>query len=341
MKSFDQTYPLVPNDLGLSIPGNIPFFEVLIVLSFILHIICVNVLVAGSVSAVYLRIKSWLHRDEVANQLGLRVATQVSIVKSIAVVLGIAPLLIISTIYTQYFYPSTILIGKWWLALIPLLIVAFLALYVFKFSWEKWSGKPVLHLSFGIFGAIILLFIPLLFVTNVTSMLHPELWMPERGFVGSLFAYPTIWQRYAHFLAASFSMFGIFIYWWGTRTSLAATSPVRIRARQFGVNQAVLFTVLQLLAGPLLLISMPDQVRQAFMGGSLYHTTILSLAIGLAVVLTVYLFRLRCTHAKRDLLIVLALLVIVLGLMGTVRHEVRELHLAPHIQDMPRNIGGK
>ncbi|MEI7024161.1 cytochrome c class I [Paenibacillus sp. y28] len=328
----------VPNDLGLAIPGSLPFFEVLIVVGFILHIIFVNILVAGSVSAVFNEIQGIRKNNAVLDSLAFRLATQVSIVKSIAVVLGIAPLLIISTIYTQFFYPSTILIGKMWMALIPLLIIAFLSLYVYKFTWQRWKHRKGLHVSFGILGSLILLFVPLLFITNVASMLQPDLWEPDRGFFGSLFAYPTIWQRYLHFMAASFTMLGMFIYWWGNRAERREPSPVTAEAKQYGKKLAALFTVMQLVAGPLLLLSMDSRIRQAFMGGSLFHTGLLCVAIVLAIVLCVMLIRLVRQDSRALFVRSVTLLLIVLSLMSWIRHEVRELYLQPYIQETPRTI---
>src|SRR5690606_37533180 len=105
----------------------------------------------------------------------------------IAVVLGVGPLLIVSVIYTQYFYSSTILIGKAWLSVIIILIVAFLLLYLYKFTWDRWQTKKGIHLTVGSIGAIILLFVPLIFIVNVVSMLYPEEWAGANGFFHSLF----------------------------------------------------------------------------------------------------------------------------------------------------------
>ncbi|MEC0210159.1 cytochrome c class I [Paenibacillus ehimensis] len=328
----------VPNDLGLAIPGNLPFFEVLIVVGFILHLIFVNILVAGSVSAVYNELQGIVRKDAVLDRLAQQMAKHVSIVKSIAVVLGIAPLLIISTIYTQFFYPSTILIGKMWLMLIPLLTVAFLALYVYKFTWERWQKRKGLHLGFGIVGTLILLFVPLLFITNVTSMLHPGLWDPERGFWRSLFAYPTIWQRYLHFMAASFTMLGLFLYGWARRRERNGTGPVTEAAKRYGKTMAAGFTLLQMLAGPLLLLSMDGRVRHAFMGGSAFHTALLAAAVLLAVGLCWLLVRLVRQDGRRLFAATVGVLLIVLTLMSWIRHEVREIYLQPYMEESPRTV---
>ncbi|TBL69915.1 cytochrome c class I [Paenibacillus thalictri] len=342
MNRYLVTNSPVPNELGLAIPGNLPFFEVLLVVAFVLHILFVNILVAGSVSAVYNEVIGIVRKDAIADKFAYLLATQVSIVKSIAVVLGIAPLLIISTIYTQFFYPSTILIGKMWLMLIPLLIVALLALYAYKFSWERLKERKKLHLSFGIAGTLILLFVPLLFITNVVSMLYPELWETSRGFWRSLFAYPTIWQRYMHFTAASFSMLGIYLVWWssraGKRHGEEIAAQIAAHGKTFGKAIAAGFTIAQLAAGPYLLLSMSPVVRRAFMGGSLLHTALLAIAILLAIVLCVMLVRLVKTDNRQLFRNSVIVLLVVLSLMSWIRHEVREIQLEPYMEQSPRNV---
>ncbi|MBD2847392.1 cytochrome c class I [Paenibacillus sp. IB182496] len=333
-----KTESPVPNDLGLVVPGNLPFFEVLIVVGFILHLIYVNIVVAGSVNAVVFEIRGIVKGDRVADALGLQIATLVSMHKSIAVVLGVAPLLIISTIYTQFFYPSTILIGKWWLMLIPLLILSFLLLYVYKFTWQRWQHRKRLHLAFGIAGAAILLFVPLLFITNVASMLQPELWEGAKGFWDSLFRYPTIWQRYFHFMAASFSIIGMYMYWRGRRLSRKTGDPVHALAMKYGKGSALIFTVLQMLAGPILLLSMHVEVRASFLGGSVFHTSLLAVAVALALILIVLLYRLYQADSRRLFAAAAAVLLTILLLMSWIRHEVRELYLAPYAEQVPRTL---
>ena len=353
----------VPNDLELAIPGNIPFFEFLIVFSFILHIILVNMTVGGSVLAVFQEIKGIVKKDPIADRAAFHLATQVSVLKSLAVVLGVAPLLIISTIYTQYFYPSTILIGKAWLMLIVLLIVAFLLLYAYKFSWEKLKNNKGLHLFFGISGAGILLFVPLIFIVNVASMLYPELWRGSEGFFHGLFYYPTVWQRYFHFLAATFSIMGIFLIWWANRqlkhaknettegdeaqAEVAATSEdgkvdLKVAAHEemksLGKKTALLFTLLQILAGPILLLGLESNVRSQFLGQSAYHTTLLAVATVAALALAFLFFQLYKKESKKMFMSSLILFVFIIGLMGTIRHEVRELYLEPYKEEIPRTV---
>ncbi|MFB6363478.1 hypothetical protein ACFCP7_05360 [Paenibacillus elgii] len=178
----------------------------------------------------------------------------------------------------------------------------------------------------------------LLFITNVTSMHHPELWDPERGFWRSLFAYPTIWQRCLHFMAASFTMLGLFLYGWGRRIERNGAGPVMEAAKRSGKTMVAGFTLLQLLAGPLLLFSMDSRVRHAFMGGSAFHTALLAVAVLLAIGLCWLLVRLVRQDGRRLFVATVCVLLIVLTLMSWIRHEVREIYLQPYMEESPRTV---
>lgn len=102
----------IPNDFELPIPGDIGFFKFLLIFSFILHILFVNLTVAGSLLAVFNEWRGVRTGNEKYDRLAKELALQTSIHKSIAVVLGVAPLLLISVIYAQFFYVSTTLLGK-------------------------------------------------------------------------------------------------------------------------------------------------------------------------------------------------------------------------------------
>jgi cytochrome c len=144
-----------------------------------------------------------------------------------------------------------------------------------------------------------------------------------------------------HFMAASFTMTGMYMYWWGGRQLRKGDDPVAGESRVYGKRLATVFTLLQLAAGPLLLLSMDAPVKQAFMGGSLFHTGLLALAILLAIVLCGMLIKLQAADNRRLFILSLSILLVVLSLMSWIRHEVRELYLAPYMKESPRTVEEK
>ncbi|TXK74616.1 hypothetical protein [Paenibacillus sp. N3.4] len=80
-------------------------------------------------------------------------------------------------------------------------------------------------------------------------------------------------------------MMGMFTYGWGKSRQRIDHQPEWSEYALFGKKMTALFTVLQLAAGPMLLLSMDKSVQNKFMGGSLFHTSLLLTAILLAIVL--------------------------------------------------------
>lgn len=336
----------IPTDIQLPIPGNIGLFEVLLIASFLLHIIFVNVTISLSTGAVVLEMSGMVKKNSLYDKMAQICSFHASIHKSIAVVLGVGPLLIVSVIYTQFFYPSTILIGKAWLSVIILLITAFLLLYVYKFTWDKMSNRKGLHLLIGLLATLILLFVPLIFIVNIVSMLHPEKWMTANGFFHSLFHYPQIWQRYAHFILASFAAGGFYMYLFyafkqkrrkdqvlGEEELIVETNMKRV-----GIKATFWITACQLIAGMLVLMSLKRDVMLLYMGEDSLLTGLLVASIAITLVLLGFLYMAGRNDSNRAFLGAIASFVLVVAVMGWMRHEVRESYVQPHLEDHPRTV---
>jgi cytochrome c len=353
----------IPADLPLAIPGSILLFKILLVFSFILHILFVNVLLGGTVTALFVEYLGIKRKDPGLDRLAKTIAAYSFINKSIAVVLGVAPLLLLSVLYTGFFYSSTVLMGRMWMALIPILIISFLFIVAYEFSWNSLGHKKSLHMLLGICGALPLLFVPLVFSANMVLMLNPGEWLSTKGFWQALF-YPTVLPRYLHFMLACFALTGLLLLASGKMGGMKATGPEEFAFQRLvsrsGARLAFYGTAGQLVAGPLLLFSQPRPVLSSLLGGG--NTWLLAMALVLAALVLVLLFRAMkeaegaiITPAEEHLpsspeiaaatepgpllkkcstrwILAVCALLLLLFTMGTLRHQVRELHLAPHRQ---------
>ncbi|HEX6593266.1 MAG TPA: cytochrome c class I [Bacillota bacterium] len=340
---------IIPNDIELVIPGNVGFFEVVLVVSFLLHILFVNIVVGSSAMAVWQEIKGIRTKKREHDLLAAQLADHTSVLKSIAVVIGVAPLLVVSVIYTQYFYPSTLLIGKAWLSLLIILITAFLILYVYKFRWEKMKtgGKKIFHVLIGATGSIMLLFVPLIFIVSVVGMHYPEMWEGSKGFFHGLFYYPQVWQRYFHFILASFALAGFYLYFWNNRLQKKAKEEnkevsqveanVQTQGKELGLKVMIGTTGLQLIAGTLLLMSFDADIRLLYMGEDALLTTLLGGGILLTLAMIYFLMKLMKQDKRKYFMMSLASFVLVLGIMGWMRHELREAYLDPYLDEYDRS----
>jgi len=317
----------IPRDLPLPLPVPPDVLRVLIVGVFLLHILFVNLMVGGSLLTLIFEIVGLRHPrfDRLARCIGQTVTVN----KSLAVVLGIAPLLAINLLYTTAFYTANALTGHVWILLVPLIAGAFLLTYLHKFTWDRWTGpRKWRHIATAAGASAILLFVPLIFLVNINLMLFPDTWARVTGFLAALRVGNVI-PRYFHFLSASLAVTGLFLAYWFRRprfpleTLPGFTRPWLVRhfyKWAFGVSVA------QFGFGPMLLLTLPRQglslgIVQLILNGALL------------AIFAVYLLRreIRSSDAAVGRLFwpIAAIFLVVVVAMGQGRHLYREKSLAP------------
>ena len=323
----------VPRDLALPLPIPEGVLMVCLVVFFLVHILFINLMVGGSVLVV---IAEWLGLKKARwDHLAHAVAKTVTVNKSLAVVMGIGPLLCINLIYTVQWYTANALTGHAWLLIVPLVIIAFLLTYLHKYTWERWrTGRMKrLHIGIGAFGALMFLCIPFIFLANVNLMLFPGEWEKVRGFFSSL-CIGNVLPRYLHFLSASMALTGLFLAGWFGRagfdlSQLPGFTKPALRRIFYKVTAWV--TLGQFIAGPLLLFTLPSQ------GVSLrLYVVIVSGALLGALVLWLLRGEIKSCDAaigRRHVLICVLFGFVVLA-MGSGRQLYRAAALAPHLAEI-------
>jgi len=319
--------PVVPKDLPLDLPAPFWLLEFLLLLSFGLHILFVNLMVGGSLLALFSEIRGLRHPDW--DKISRAIAQTITVNKSLAVVLGVAPLLTVSVLYTMQFYSANALTGHIWILIVPLVIAAFLLSYAHKYSWNRLADRKGLHLAFAAGASGLFLFIPLIFLSNINLMLYPEHWRSIGSFWDAL-TLANVLPRYFHFLAASLSLVGLFLAVYLGRDSYFATLELESVTRTQLVRSfyAIAFaaTLAQFIFGPLLFLTLPS------------HTISTTLVVVLAVVvlpvggLAVW-WLWQETNAENPghrLVPIVAALAVVVCFMVYGRHDIRETALAPH-----------
>jgi cytochrome c len=309
----------IPRDLPLPLPLAENTLKVMLVLTFLVHIFFVNLMVGGSFVVVALE---WLGlRYPRFDALAHKVAETVTVNKSLAVVMGIGPLLCINLVYTMQWYSANSLTGHAWLLIIPAVISAFLLTYLHKYMWERWShGRAKRwHLALGALAAAHFLFIPLIFLANINLMLYPGEWEKVRGNVA---------PRYAHFLLASIALTGVFLAGWlGRRGAKLDDAPgfTHAELRRVFYRVAFLATAAQFIVGPTVLLTLPSVGLSA----QLYKVIFLGVGIALLVMLLLWReLRAPDTRIGRWYVPICVLFSAVVLSMGSGRHLFRETALA-------------
>jgi cytochrome c len=123
----------IPRDIPLSLPAPAGLLQVAIIIFFALHIVFVNLTLGGALLTYYFERLGLKRGEEKFDKLARLIAGTITVNKSLAVVLGVGPLLVMNALYSAYFYTSYALTGAAWIVIIPAAMSAFLLLY-----WHKY-----------------------------------------------------------------------------------------------------------------------------------------------------------------------------------------------------------
>ena len=304
---------MTPAEIPLPLPLGVA--KALLVAAFLLHLVFVNLMVGGTIVALHAH---WRGRHDPAMlDFAARLMATVTVHKSVAVVLGVGPLLLISIAYTDAFYASSVLIAPAWLSVLWLVTLAFLALYAYKYGFGHWQAShPRWHAASGLLGAACLLVIPLIYLTNTQLMLDAVAMARKPGFLEAMTTVGNVFPRYFHFLLASLAVTGFWIaLWWG-RAGSPLEGEARARVVRLGARWALGATALQFVAGPVVLFTLP--------AGGLTGPVALFLALGVLCGLGAIFLLADTLRGADRVRPAAALLLVTMICMGTARHFIRE-----------------
>jgi cytochrome c len=328
MDNFAINVP-VPHDIPLDLPLPLWLLVGLLVFSFLLHILFVNLMLGGTF------LTWWAERKGRENQdydtLAKEIAKTITVNKSIAVVLGVAPLLSINALYTIYFYSANALTGKFWISLVPLITVIFLLIYWHKYSWEKYENKKSFHIGIITVASLMFLFVPLIFLTNMNLMMFPEQWGQINGFWDAMFqSNLNVFARYLHFLTASFAVTGLFLFGYMRRkkydTEKIFSNFSKDELLKKWYKLTLYASLLQFLFGPLVFFTLPWKG----VTWELAYIFIAGIIFAIAGITLLYLdLKNKISLGKHFSKVVIAITITVM-FMGTGRQTYRAIVLAPH-----------
>lgn len=151
---------LIPaaDPLGLAVP--VWILLALKIFGFFLHLLFMNLWVAGLPAALFLL--RW--KPAIAERL----FHALPFFMAFGINAGIVPLLFLQVLYPQFFYPATILQAWFWFAVIPLLLIAYYAVYLASF------GK--FRVAAALLAAVLIYWIGLMFSSAMTLTANPQEW---------------------------------------------------------------------------------------------------------------------------------------------------------------------
>jgi hypothetical protein len=246
-----------PNMLyALRDPAGLPFYPVVFlllgVLTFALHIFAVQVMLGAS----SLVITGAFRADPHWRRLASAMTDTAKIAVSVAIVIGVAPLLFVQVIYDPFWYTSSVLSAQWVIGFIVIMIVAYLSLYLYYFrNYHVDATRPPRTRWAMLVSLALFLVAGFLMHVFTSQMLHPDQWMQwyapggELDTSGSSVHAYNLW-RFGFFILTAVPVIGAWLFGYARylsgkagadRDYLAFVNRLGTRLMLVGVPLVVLF----------------------------------------------------------------------------------------------------
>jgi hypothetical protein len=310
------------------IPGPEWLFHFLLVFTFILHAIFMNLTLGGTLIAAFAQAVSGGRPDDPRTVLARRLMGINTYGISLAITTGIAPLLFVQVLYQQYFYSATILIAWVWLFFLVMLMLGYYAVYVYKFK-----SVPAGRGGAGWLGFAAVMFLLIAMVHVAVNLIHsqPEKWAAIAANPWSILADGAYFPRLVHFVLASLGFTALVATWWAVRQASAGRDvELNTAIARRAWKWALWTTVIQVADGFLLLFVLPRHVLLGVMRGGLATLGPLTVSILLGIGLLMMLSRVSNPVEKAGAVTgTLGTMTLTIAVMAITRHQVRELYLEP------------
>jgi len=291
-----------------SIPVGWGWFEALLLLTFICHLLLMNTLLGGTII-------SFLYRKMPPSPAG-SLTDRMPVVLALTVNLGVPPLLFVQVLYGQFLYVSATLSAVFWMALVWLVMFAYGLLYYHKHKTAN-PGAPGTAAAPLLLAACALILVSLAMTNVMSMMLMPDVWAKyfqnPQGTVANI-GNPTFLPRWLHFLSASLAVGGLVIALLNQKAAglhdAAAASWVTTGMKWFSYA-----TLAQMAAGLWWLFSLPQNIMLQFMGGKALNTAIFVAGLAAAGAAVVFGFQGKVWKAAASVLATIAVMAVMRDLL--------------------------
>jgi hypothetical protein len=252
-----------PDPLGYPVPAWI--IQVLAYAMLTLHLTAVHFTVGGALLMLWARFRNKPGHAESARFLGSGLPLGTSYI----ITMGIPPLLFAQVLYGQLFYSSSVLIGAYWIQVIPAMVLAYFGFYYFKLRRDAVAGSRGFVVGISI---VLLLYIGYIYVNNFTLMMSPGKWIglyaaaPGGGQLHH--GEPTLHGRYVLFLASSFGIAGLALIWRGALLKRWGQDDAGQRSQTLGFRAFLWTPLLWIVGGVGTYAGRPEDVRAFLSDGA-------------------------------------------------------------------------
>ncbi|MEN3047083.1 MAG: hypothetical protein ABDH49_08975 [Candidatus Hydrothermales bacterium] len=304
----------------LGIPSFPFLFQFLMVLTFVIHILFVNLTLGSVLMSLFLSFK----KDEYSKKLSSTLIRATPFFISMSILFGIAPLLFVQVIYDAFFYTASVLLGLYVVLFIFAMMLGYTLIYISYFKKEKNENlfKVLTIISF-------VLFLFSGFVMHAISYLSliPEKWMEiftssePVNTSGTQLKHFQI-SRFLHFIIPSFLNLGIFLMlyseYYKDREDIDKKYIDFVYTK--GAKLSFYFIILQILIGLWFLLEIPAKFN-------FYLNPLLIVGVLLSLILAFFLYK-NLREKKVDLKVITILSLLTLFFMSYSRESLRTAYLS-------------
>jgi hypothetical protein len=343
---------ILPDPDPAGLPAAVWLLEFLLVFTFILHVLVMNVALGGGLISGWAtwRARRSGRRGSSVQEARYRamaggLAKLLPVSTAFAITTGVAPLLFVQVLYGQLFYCSSVLMAWPWLAVVALLLVGYYGYYGLSFVLDGAkpagpggiaspapgaaegaapAGTPAKALLLAAGSGLVFLVIAMIFTNNMTLMLRPDrfgaLYAASDAGLHTNLGDGWVWPRFLHVAVGSLAVTGIVIGLVG-RLRTWGDPSIGLWVTAFGARLFILATLVQLAVGVWFLFSLPHVVRDVVLTGG-PELMLLATGVGFAL--------LALFVVRRSVVLAAVPLVVTIVDMVIVRHQVRKLTLVPY-----------
>ena len=305
-------------------PMGVPFypvvFQILMILTFALHILFVNLSLGTTCLAALGRLKGGERWGRLAG--GMAQAATASV--SGAILLGVAPLLFVQVIYDPFWYASSNLSAAWAIGFIFILMAGYGSLYLAR------DQKGDASSAFAAFAFTMFLLAGFIMHALGFQLLQPEKWLGWYTSHGAASTTGTVLHdfslpRFFHFIIPAFAATGVFLmlYSWYFRVRADMDASYLDWTGRLGAKMAFHATTAEAVTGFLWLMVLPRDLR--FHAHPLF---ILGVILGLALLGFLYFVQKQERDHHRFALAAAAGMIATVLEMAAAREALRVRYLA-------------
>lgn len=264
----------------IPLPAPVELFKLLEMLTVSLHFLAVQALLGCLLVASIWSVGGKWKRSAVLTDAAGGVSQRLPIIMTYVINLGVPPLLFAQVLYGRALYTSSVLIGVYWIGVILLLMAGYTLLYVITSR----SAAGMAWGWFGLLAFLVIVKIALIYTSNMTLMLRPQVWVemyrndPHGLHLNT--GDPTVMPRWLFMIAGGLSAGGVAMMFFGMKKSLAAETTEF--TRRWGARLAIAGVVGQAATGVWVVAAQPEGVWQTLRGSPIYMTCLAAWVIASA-----------------------------------------------------------